>query len=239
MSGCAAAVVAIAAYPRGPGAVVLAAGLMSASGLAMARAATAFTAAASPSIVDALEDAGLLGSESPRPRPLVMLTGTLTADAAIAGPGVLLRLAVSHLGLGPCACPLPVDGQILLTVGGGAAPAHALEWRAGRQVRLSASVRRAVSFRNLGAPDAEHDLVRRRLALVATVKSALLVELVARGSWVEEWAARVRARARVAIARAAGDDRQAAAIGTAVLIGIGPGSTRGSRRGCNGPAPST
>ena len=80
-------------------------------------------------------------------------------------------------------------------------------------------MRRPVSFRNLGAADAAHDLVRRRLALAATVKSALLVEVVAPGSAAEEWAAAVRARARRAIAGAAGDDRQAAAIGTAVLIG--------------------
>ena len=133
---------------------------------------------------------------------------------------------MTHAGLGSCACPLPVDGRVLVAVTGGLAPAQAGQWRAGRTVRLPATVRRPVTARNLGAADAAYELVRRRLALVGTVKSALLVEVLARGSWAEEAAAAVRARARTAIARAAGPGHaEAAAIGTAVLIGDRAGLT--------------
>jgi competence protein ComEC len=219
MGGATTLVAAGAFYHRATK-VFLAAGLAAAAALAMARGGAAFHAAATPTLVQLVDAAGLLADEAPRPRPPAVLTGRLAADAVVEGPSVLLSLAVTHAGLGSCACPLPVEGRVLLAVTGGLAPAQAGQWRAGRTVRLPATLRRPVTARNLGAPDAAHELVRRRLALVGTVKSALLVEVLAPGSWAEEAAAAVRARARTAIARAAGPDHsEAAAIGTAVLIG--------------------
>jgi competence protein ComEC len=124
---------------------------------------------------------------------------------------------------------VPTAGQVQLAVGGGLAPAQIAQWRAGRGVQVTAAVRRPTQYRNRGAPDAAHELVRRRVALTGTVKSALLVERVTPGHWIAERAAAVRARARTAIHRAAGADRQAAAIGIAVLIGdragLDPGLT--------------
>jgi competence protein ComEC len=187
--------------------------------LGAARGGQAVADAARPTLVAALETAGLLAEDAPRPRPAVLLTGRLTADAAAAGPVVLLRLDVSRVAVGPCACPLPVEGPVLLAVGGDTAAERAAEWRAGRRIAVTATVRRPVAARNLGAPNAGHELVRRRLAVTGGVKSALLVELVAAGTWAEEWAAAARARARRAIATAAAPDAQAAAVGTAVLVG--------------------
>ncbi len=148
------------------------------------------------------------------------LEGTLSADAAPVARGVLLRLQVRRVWTGACGCPQPAAGGVVATVTGALAQARAGEWRAGRRVIITAAVRPPRTFRNLGNPDARADLVRRRAALVATVKSALLVELVARGSWPAEAAAAGRARARDALRRAAGPDGgDAAAIGTAVLVG--------------------
>ncbi len=155
-----------------------------------------------------------------------MLTGRLDADAIVDGPSVLLRLAVTHAGIGACACPVPVEGRVLVAVAGDLAASQVGQWRAGRTIRLPATVRRPVTARNLGAPDAAHDLVRRRLALTSSVKSALQVESLGLGTWIEEAAAAIRARARRAIARAAGAEApEAAAIGTAVLIGDRAGLT--------------
>jgi len=208
---------AAARHRRRAAAVVMA--CAAAPCLMAARGGQALADAARPSLVAALETAGLLAEDGPRPRPTVLLTGRLTADAAAAGPVVLLRLDVSQVAAGPCACPLPVEGPVQLAVGGETAAGRAAQWRAGRTVAVTATVRRPVGPRNLGAPDAGHELVRRRLAVIGSAKSALLVEPVAPGTRAEEWAAAARARARRAIARAAAPDAQAAAIGTAVLIG--------------------
>jgi competence protein ComEC len=224
--GGAAVAAAAVAFSRGLGAVMLLAGVVAAASLAMARGGMAFASAASPTLVQMLDRAGLLADDGPRPHPVVVLTGRLDADAVVEGPSVLLRLAVTDAGIGACACPLPVAGRVLVAVAGDLAAARAGEWRAGRTIRLAATVRRPVTARNLGAPDAAHDLVRRRLALTASVKSGLLVESIAIGSWAEEAAAAIRARARRAIARAAGPEApEPAAIGTAVLIGDRAGLT--------------
>jgi len=209
----------VVAARRGRPAAVLVTACAAASSLAVARGGQAFAAAATPPLVAMLDAAGLLGDEPRGPRPAVQLTGRLTADAAADGPVVLLRMAVSQMATGPCACPRPAEGPVLLAVSGAAAAARIGEWRAGRTLAVTATVRRPAKARNLGAPDPAHDLVRRRLALTGSVKSGLLVDPVAPGTRAEEWAAAARARARRAIAAAAAPDAQAAAIGTAVLVG--------------------
>ena len=193
------------------------------SGIAAAAAvlgATAFVAAARPPLVAVLDEAGALDDGLASQTAPVQLEGTLTADAAAVGRGVLLRLQVSRVWTGPCGCPQVAPGAAMVTVAGALSQARAAEWRAGRRVAITATVRLPRSFRNLGAPDARADLVRRRAAIVATAKSAMLVDLVARGSPLAEAAAAVRARARDALRRAAGPGGgEAAVIGAAVLIG--------------------
>lgn len=183
-----------------------------AGGVAMRRALA-------PSIVLTLERAGALPGPGARDLPPVRLEGRLAADAVAANGAVLLRVEVTRVWLGPCGCPESVDGRVLAVVGGDAARTALDGWRAGRLVQLTASLRRPLSYRNAGAPDASVELARRRTVLVASVKSAFVVDVVGAGAWRHEAAAALRGRARRALARAAGEGTEAAAIATAVLIG--------------------
>ena len=71
------------------------------------------------------------------------------------------------------------------------------EWRAGRTVRVPALLRLPSTYLNPGTPDERPALARRGIALVGTVKSAALVEVVRRGSaWSEAAAATPRLDAR-------------------------------------------
>ena len=223
---------AVTAWRFGWPGVTVASGLVGVASASAVLGALAFTAVARPPLVVALEESGALAVEaaldvapdaSPEVAPdaaTVRLEGTLATDAAPLGRGVLLRLQVTRLWAGPCGCPLVAHGGVVATVAGDLALARVADWRAGRRVVVTATVRAPRLVRNLGAPDARADLVRRRAALVASVKSALLVEVVARGSIVSETAAAIRARARAALRRAAGPGgEEAAAIGTAVLVG--------------------
>jgi len=181
-------------------------------GAAMRRALT-------PSLVGALDAHGLPGDDSGRDREPVRLEGRLVADAAPSARTVLLRIDVARVWVGPCGCAEAVEGRVLASVGGAAAPAAMGEWRAGRTVALTATLRRPLAYRNTGAPDAAIELARRRTVLIASVKSAHVVAVVRPGGWAAEAAATVRERARRAIARAAGAGTEASAVGTAVLIG--------------------
>ena len=213
-------VAALAAWRGGrPRAIVplVLAGVAAASA---ARGSLAFTAVARPPLVVVLEEAGVLATDGAAGDATVRLEGTLTADAVPAGRSVLLRVQVARAWVGPCGCAHEAAGATMVAVTGDLAIARMSEWRGGRRVRFTATVRVPRAFKNVGASDARVDLVRRRAALVASVKSALLVELVAHGSVVNEAAAAVRARARTALRRATGPTgAQAAAIGTAVLVG--------------------
>jgi competence protein ComEC len=81
-------------------------------------------------------------------------------------------------------------------------------------------VRRPAHYLNPGVPDDRVALARRGLTLVGSVKSGALVEILARGSWREEWSARLRARVRRALdAHVAIHDADAAEVATAILIG--------------------
>jgi competence protein ComEC len=113
-----------------------------------------------------------------------------------------------------------VRGGVVLTVSGGLAPSAVGEWRAGRIVRLPASLRRPARYLNDGVPDQERLLARRGISLVGAVKSAALVEVIAKGRWIDEAASRARAMVRAAVTRhIATRDAQSAAIATAILIG--------------------
>ena len=148
----------------------------------------------------------------------IVIEGRLRADAAATATGVLLRVDVARVWLGPC--PESAEGGASVTVVGslqGDALAH---WTAGRVVRMPALLRRPARYLNWGLPDQERAMARRGVSLVGTVKSATLVEVTSRGRWWEEAAGRVRAVTRRAMARhVAPRDAQSAAIATALLIG--------------------
>jgi competence protein ComEC len=147
----------------------------------------------------------------------VELEGVLREDAVRAPFGVACPLAVARVARR--GAWQPVAGGVWLTIGGDDAAAAATAWRAGRTVRLTATLRRPQPYRNFGTPDEETRLAWRGVRLFGSVKSARLVDVVARGSWLDEAAASTRAWARRAVTEALPEDPLAAAIVLAVLIG--------------------
>jgi competence protein ComEC len=115
---------------------------------------------------------------------------------------------------------LSVEGGAIVTVGGDAAPERVDEWRAGRTIEAPLTFRRAARFLNDGVPDAERDLALDGVTLLASAKSALLIDVVSRAHAIAEIAAAVRWKVRSAIARwVAPHDPSSSAIATAILIG--------------------
>ena len=113
-----------------------------------------------------------------------------------------------------------VDGGVALSVGGSVPAERFLAWRARRVIEAPMTLRRPARFLNDGVPDFERELARDGITLLGTVKSGRLVEVVARGSPLDELAADVRAHVRRAIARWVEPyDSISAAIAAAVLIG--------------------
>jgi competence protein ComEC len=146
----------------------------------------------------------------------VALRGMLTEDASLGPNGVRLRLTAWTVAGEPY---LGREGAAL-TVAGAFAPSRVPQWTAGRMVDVRVTLRRPAHYQNPGVPDDRLALARRGLVAVGTVKSAALVEVVARGSWRQEVAAAVRARVRRAMAaHVAPRDETSAAIATAIVIG--------------------
>jgi competence protein ComEC len=109
---------------------------------------------------------------------------------------------------------------VRLAVGGAAVPAHVSSWRAGRTVRVPALMRPPAEYRNFGAPDERRAQARRGIVLVGSVKSAALVEVIARGGRLDEAAASARAWTRRVLARDIGaHGARSAGVATAILIG--------------------
>jgi competence protein ComEC len=145
-----------------------------------------------------------------------VLEGALRGDAARTENGVSLSVSVDTIeGLSR-----PVTGGIAVTVVGTLAFEHLDEWREGRRVRFPVVVRRPSRYLDPGVPDHERALARRGITLVGTVKSAGLVEVLARGSWLAEAMSSARAFARRAIAASVGRwSARSAAIVNAIVIG--------------------
>lgn len=161
----------------------------------------------------ALETIGLERHDTP-----FEIEGRLIADAIITDVGANLRLRVDRVWLD--SCPEPASGGVSITVIGVLAADAAGEWRAGRVVRMPAVLRRPARYLNDGVPDQELMLARRGIALVGSVKSAALVQVVGPGPWYDEWASAIRARVRTALARHVSTrDPQSGAVAVAILIG--------------------
>jgi competence protein ComEC len=172
-----------------------------------------------------------------------VVEGILRADASQSASGVSLSLAVDRLDRldgqeererhegreeqGQRALvrrPGPfgpgVSGGIVVTVVGSLAADRFDQWRAGRRVRLPLTLHRPSRYLDPGVPDQERALARRGTTLVGTVKSAALVEVIARAGWFTEAISAVRAFARRAIAgRVGGWSTQSGAIVAAIVIG--------------------
>ena len=112
------------------------------------------------------------------------------------------------------------SGGVGLSIGGARASDHLDQWLAGRVIEAPLTFRRPSRYLNEGVPDFERDLALSGTTLFASIKSALLVRVVEKGSRFEEIAARVRQHVRRAVNRWVGrHDGVGAAIVTAVLIG--------------------
>jgi competence protein ComEC len=168
-----------------------------------------------------------------------IVTGVLRADAVQRPSGVSLSLDVLAVDRPEFSDPASRGGPepalqarkssllgraslggLQLTVNGELARGRLGDWRAGRTIQAPAQLRRPSRYLNPGVPDDERALARRGTALVGSVKSAALVELVAPGGAISETAWRIRSFARRAIARSVGRwSPRSAAIVTAIVVG--------------------
>ena len=153
------------------------------------------------------------------------IEGRLRHDAVPTDYGASLTVDVTRVGRGRRR--RPVRGTVRAGVGGSLVPERIGQWRAGRAVRMPVRLRHPARYANTGLPDQAHRLRTRGIHLLGSVKSALLVEVIARGPIRAEWGGRVRAAVRRSVAAAVGrHDARSAAIVTAVLIGDRAGLDR-------------
>jgi competence protein ComEC len=192
----------------------------SAAGAALGAGARA--TALAPPLRDALHEAignvhlDTLGPEGDHDP--MLFRGRLRDDAALLDGYVSLRLAA--IAVRPRDAWGDVDGGVTVSVSGAAAAARAREWRRGRVVQLPVTFRRPARFFDDGVADFERQAALGGTVLLASVKSGLLVDLLQRGSWLDELAGDARAYVRDAVARRVGrHDPLSAAIVAAILIG--------------------
>ena len=156
-----------------------------------------------------------------------MLRGRIREDAARTETGVSLVVDVREIE--PCHSAVrgqsrsdrcATRGGVRLSVTGNLAPGAMGQWRAGRAVQVSATLREPATYRNPGVPDDQRALARRGIALVGSVKSAAMVEVTGPGSRVAEWASAFRAWVRSVIsATVAPWSRRSAGVAAAIVIG--------------------
>ena len=160
---------------------------------------------------------------------VVVVQGRLVRDATPTDFGARLLVSVEHVRDG--GRDRPVSGGARVTVGGSYVDEPVGQWVAGRRVRMPVAFRRAPRFLNPGVADQERVLMRRGFALLGSVKSALLVDVVEAGPVWQEAAAAARAFVRRAVGAAVGPHgRRSAGIVTAILIGDRAGLDTETRR---------
>ena len=158
-----------------------------------------------------------LAQRTTRDEPVV-IEGRLRGDAALTDYGASLRIDVTRVGA-PDALQ-PAWGGVRLAVGGTLVWGHVAHWTAGRTIRAPVRLRRSLRYLNPGVLDQERLLARRGIALLGSVKSAVLVDVVRHGGWIGESTAAARAFVRRTIRAAVGRfDPRSAAITVAILIG--------------------
>jgi competence protein ComEC len=156
------------------------------------------------------EDATPRPNSGPAPRP---------------SPGQALQPAAVEGGLGVTVDAVTVDGRradggVRVTIAGALAAGRAREWRAGRTVAMTVVLREPLDYRDPGVPSDRARLARQGIVLLGSVKSAALTAVVARGSWLDEGAAALRAWVRRSTdAAVAPWSPRSAGVVTAILIG--------------------
>ena len=151
--------------------------------------------------------------------------GVLRADAALGASGASLSIDVDRLSAAGSShsgerAPVTVHGGLQAIAAGSLAGDRVDAWRAGRRVRVPLQLRRPSRYLDPGVPDHERALARRGTTLVGTVKSGALVEVIARGSAIDEAMGSARAFSRRAIADAVGRwSPRSAGVVAAIVIG--------------------
>src|SRR5262249_48599147 len=126
-----------------------------------------------------------------------VIEGVLRADAAVARSGVSLSIDVRRVA--PLATPgsvIDVSGGVLVGVAGSLTADRIGQWRAGRRIRLPATLHRPARYLDTGVPDGERALLLRGTVLVGNAKSGALVDVVSHAGWIDERLADVRAFSR-------------------------------------------
>jgi competence protein ComEC len=156
---------------------------------------------------------GVLAQHGP-----IAIRALLLEDAAGAGEFVSLRVRAEAVRVD--GTWTPVNGGLVISVNGAVERSRAAEWRAGRTITVPVTFRRPSRYLDDGVADFERDAALNGITLLGSAKSALLVDVVRRGTRLDEWAADARAFVRASIGRWVrphGD--LPASIVTAVLIG--------------------
>ena len=154
----------------------------------------------------------------PDGREPVLARLLLTEDAAFDDEVATLRADVVSIRIRGAWSA--ATGGVIVSVGGTAAGHHVAEWRRSRLLQAPVTFRRPSRYLNDGVADFERDAALGGISLLGSVKSALLVQVVRRGSIAAEFAADMRQYVRRTVRRRiAPHSALSAAIVSAVLIG--------------------
>jgi competence protein ComEC len=149
----------------------------------------------------------------------ITIDGRLREDASTGPSGVTIVVDVER-ARDDRGNEIGAAGGVRLSVAGELAMSSMAAWRAGRRLRATATVREPTVYLDPGVTDERRALLRRGIALVGSVKSGALIEVLGSGSLVDEWAAALRAAARTAIASAIGRwSTRSAGVAAAIVIG--------------------
>ncbi len=160
-----------------------------------------------------LETFGPPGKHDPIPTRL-----RLTEDASPRDEVTTLRADVLAIRLH--GGWLPASGGVVLSVGGRVTMERVGAWRRGRTVEAPITFRRPARYLDEGVADFERQSALDGVTLVGSIKSGLLLDVVGRGTTLNEVAADVRAEVRDRVARRLSPHSTlSAAIVSAVLIG--------------------
>jgi len=159
-----------------------------------------------------LETFGPSGIHDPIPTRLL-----LTEDAS---PRDEVTLRADVLAIRLHGRWLPASGGVVVTVGGRVAMEQVGAWRRGRTVEAPITFRRPARYLDEGVADFERQSAMDGVTLLGSIKSGLLIEVLGRGTRLNEVAADVRAAVRDRVARQVSPlSILSAAIVSAVLIG--------------------
>ena len=188
-------------------AVVVAATVAGCLAAGVALGAGAAQTAANPSLLDWFHES------ASRDGP-VRLTAVVREDASSTAAGVTAIVdAVNVEGR-------RAGGGIRVSIAGALGDSLRRDWRAGRLVSMNVQLREPLDYRDPGVPSDRSRLARQGIVLLGSVKSAALTKVIARGNWLSESAAALRARVRESTAAAVGAwDPRSGGVVTAILIG--------------------